>query len=196
MNAPDRLVLATLPESVLQTLEHFENAFGAVLRLVVGAGEPGAADETQLDAAGLRAGFRAYRLRLASTDLPDILGRGAEAGPIRDVLETYNEAAGLLSYFDTGAAGDGRALLIALHLNRLARAAQAGETGEFHKRVARRTGLTQEAAERVSSRLIHAAPELFGYFLALEASAAHHPDAGPTHAASGTTENITGGMTR
>ena len=45
MNAPDRLVLATLPEPVLQTLEQFEKAFGAVLRLIVRAGEPGAADE-------------------------------------------------------------------------------------------------------------------------------------------------------
>lgn len=45
MNSPDRLVLGALPESVLETLEHFEKAFGAVLRLIVPASDPGAADE-------------------------------------------------------------------------------------------------------------------------------------------------------
>ena len=42
---PDRLVLATLPESVAQTLADFEKAFDASLRLIVAPAEPGAASE-------------------------------------------------------------------------------------------------------------------------------------------------------
>jgi sigma-B regulation protein RsbU (phosphoserine phosphatase) len=57
LNNPDRLVLGALPEPVLQTLKHFETAFGAVLRLLVPAGESGAADEvlyqSQADTAAL-----------------------------------------------------------------------------------------------------------------------------------------------
>ena len=45
MTVPDRLVLATLPEPVLQTLTEFEQAFDASLRLVVPPVEPGAASE-------------------------------------------------------------------------------------------------------------------------------------------------------
>lgn len=45
MNNPDRLVLGALPEPVLQALDHFERAFGAVLRIIVPAHEPGTADE-------------------------------------------------------------------------------------------------------------------------------------------------------
>jgi len=45
LNSPDRLVLETLPEPVLETLQHFERAFGAVLRIIVPAHEPGTADE-------------------------------------------------------------------------------------------------------------------------------------------------------
>ena len=45
MSSVDRLVLGALPETVLDTLEHFEEAFGASLRLIVTADEPGAADE-------------------------------------------------------------------------------------------------------------------------------------------------------
>ena len=44
MSSPDRLVLGALPEPVLQTLEHFEDAFGAVLRIIVPP-EPGGAAE-------------------------------------------------------------------------------------------------------------------------------------------------------
>lgn len=51
MSDSGRLVLGALPESVLQTLEHFEDAFGAVLRLIVPA-EPGAADEVLYQSAG------------------------------------------------------------------------------------------------------------------------------------------------
>jgi sigma-B regulation protein RsbU (phosphoserine phosphatase) len=42
---PGRLVLGALPDSVLRTLAHFEQAFGAVVRLKLVATEPGAADE-------------------------------------------------------------------------------------------------------------------------------------------------------
>jgi sigma-B regulation protein RsbU (phosphoserine phosphatase) len=42
---PGRLVLGALPDPVLRTLAHFEEAFGAVVRLKLGADEPGAADE-------------------------------------------------------------------------------------------------------------------------------------------------------
>ncbi|TCM75229.1 hypothetical protein [Rhodovulum steppense] len=133
------------------------------------AGAPG------LDAPGLRDAFNAYRLRLDSTDLPELLGRGATARAIGDVLDTYNEEAGLLSHFDNGARGDGRGLLVALHLHRLARAARRAATRAFHARIARRTGLDRETAERVSSHLVHAAPELCGYFIALEASIAQPP---------------------
>ena len=45
MTVPDRLVLATLPEPVLQTLADFERAFDACLRLIVPPTEPGAASE-------------------------------------------------------------------------------------------------------------------------------------------------------
>jgi sigma-B regulation protein RsbU (phosphoserine phosphatase) len=45
LNTPGRLVLGALPEPVLETLEHFEDAFGACLRIIVPAGETGAADE-------------------------------------------------------------------------------------------------------------------------------------------------------
>ncbi|MDX1493181.1 MAG: GAF domain-containing SpoIIE family protein phosphatase [Longimicrobiales bacterium] len=45
MNAPDRLALGALPEPVVETLEDFERAFGAVIRIIVPATEPGAADE-------------------------------------------------------------------------------------------------------------------------------------------------------
>ena len=45
MTAPDRLVLATLPEPVLLTLSEFENAFDAALRVIVPPVEPGAASE-------------------------------------------------------------------------------------------------------------------------------------------------------
>jgi hypothetical protein len=42
---PGRLVLGALPDPVLRTVAHFEQAFGAVVRLKLIAGEPGAADE-------------------------------------------------------------------------------------------------------------------------------------------------------
>ena len=45
MTLPDRLVLATLPEPVLQTIAEFETAFGASVRLLVSPAEPGAASE-------------------------------------------------------------------------------------------------------------------------------------------------------
>ncbi len=45
MSGADRLVLGALPEPVLLTLDHFERAFGASIRIIVPAGEPGAADE-------------------------------------------------------------------------------------------------------------------------------------------------------
>ena len=45
MSAPGRLVLGALPDPVLKTLAHFEEAFGAVLRVIGPATEPGAADE-------------------------------------------------------------------------------------------------------------------------------------------------------
>ncbi len=45
MNASERLVLGALPEPVLETLAHFEEAFGAVLRIVIPAADTGAADE-------------------------------------------------------------------------------------------------------------------------------------------------------
>ena len=45
MTVPDRLVLATLPEPVLQTLADFERVFDASLRLIVAPTEPGAASE-------------------------------------------------------------------------------------------------------------------------------------------------------
>ena len=45
MSVPGRLVLGALPDPILRTLTQFERAFGAVLRLTVAAGEPGAADE-------------------------------------------------------------------------------------------------------------------------------------------------------
>ncbi len=45
MTVPDRLVLVTLPEPVLQTLSEFEQAFGASLRLIVPPLEPGTASE-------------------------------------------------------------------------------------------------------------------------------------------------------
>ncbi len=40
-----RLVLGALPEPVLRTLAHFEDAFGACVRLIIPSSEPGAADE-------------------------------------------------------------------------------------------------------------------------------------------------------
>lgn len=55
MSDSGRLVLGALPEPVLQTLEQFEDAFGAVLRLIVPA-EPGAADEVIYQSAGDPAG--------------------------------------------------------------------------------------------------------------------------------------------
>lgn len=45
MNSPDRLALGALPEPVIDTLHEFEEAFGAVVRITLPAGEPGAADE-------------------------------------------------------------------------------------------------------------------------------------------------------
>jgi phosphoserine phosphatase RsbU/P len=52
LNVPDRLVLGALPEPVLETLAHFEEAFGAVLRIIVPAKESGAADEVLYQSAG------------------------------------------------------------------------------------------------------------------------------------------------
>ena len=52
MSDSGRLVLGALPEPVLQTLEQFEKAFGAVLRLIVPPAEPGAADEVLYQSAG------------------------------------------------------------------------------------------------------------------------------------------------
>ena len=52
MNSPDRLVLGALPEPVLETLEHFEKAFGAVLRIIAPASDPGAADEVVYQSEG------------------------------------------------------------------------------------------------------------------------------------------------
>ncbi len=52
MTTPGRLVLGALPEPVLETLEHFEEAFGAVLRIIVPAGETGAADEVLYQTGG------------------------------------------------------------------------------------------------------------------------------------------------
>jgi len=45
VSVPGRLVLGALPDPILRTLAQFEGAFGAVLRLTLAAGEPGAADE-------------------------------------------------------------------------------------------------------------------------------------------------------
>jgi len=45
LSSPDRLASAALPEPVVQTIHDFEGAFGAVLRIIVPATEPGAADE-------------------------------------------------------------------------------------------------------------------------------------------------------
>ncbi|HSH74765.1 MAG TPA: GAF domain-containing protein, partial [Longimicrobiales bacterium] len=45
MSGAGRLVLGALPDPVLGTLGQFEEAFGAVVRLIVPACEPGAADE-------------------------------------------------------------------------------------------------------------------------------------------------------
>ncbi|MDE3002761.1 MAG: SpoIIE family protein phosphatase [Gemmatimonadota bacterium] len=56
MSESGRLVLGALPEPVLQTLEHFENAFGAVLRLIVPPTEPGAANEVLYQSSGDQAG--------------------------------------------------------------------------------------------------------------------------------------------
>jgi len=42
---PGRLVLGALPDPVLRTLAHFEQAFGAVIRLKLVATDPGGADE-------------------------------------------------------------------------------------------------------------------------------------------------------
>lgn len=52
MNAPDRLALGALPDPVVETLEEFEDAFGAVLRIIVPATEPGAADEVLYQSRG------------------------------------------------------------------------------------------------------------------------------------------------
>ncbi len=53
MSSSDRLVLGALPEPVLLTLEHFEEAFGAKLRLIVPADEPGTADEVLYQSDGI-----------------------------------------------------------------------------------------------------------------------------------------------
>jgi len=45
LSGPYRLVHRTLPDSVLRTLTTFEEAFGAVVRLIIPATEPGGADE-------------------------------------------------------------------------------------------------------------------------------------------------------
>lgn len=45
MSTSGRLVLGALPDPVLKTLTHFEEAFGAALRVIVPPSEPGAADE-------------------------------------------------------------------------------------------------------------------------------------------------------
>jgi sigma-B regulation protein RsbU (phosphoserine phosphatase) len=47
-----RLAPEVLPEPVLKTLAHFERAFGATLRLIVPASEPGAADEVRYTSPG------------------------------------------------------------------------------------------------------------------------------------------------
>jgi sigma-B regulation protein RsbU (phosphoserine phosphatase) len=49
---PGRLVLGALPDPVLRTLAHFEQAFGAVVRLKLKASEPGAAEEVLYATAG------------------------------------------------------------------------------------------------------------------------------------------------
>jgi sigma-B regulation protein RsbU (phosphoserine phosphatase) len=49
---PGRLVLEALPDPVVRTLAHFEQAFGAVVRLKLVAPEPGAADEVLYATAG------------------------------------------------------------------------------------------------------------------------------------------------
>jgi len=52
LSAPDRLVLGALPEPVLATLADFETAFGAVVRIMLPAHEPGAADEVVYQSPG------------------------------------------------------------------------------------------------------------------------------------------------
>jgi sigma-B regulation protein RsbU (phosphoserine phosphatase) len=56
LTTPGRLVLGALPEPVLETLEHFEEAFGAVLRIIVPAAERGAADEVLYQTGGYGGG--------------------------------------------------------------------------------------------------------------------------------------------
>lgn len=56
MSTPDRLVLGALPEPVLSTLQHFEEAFGATLRIIVLAGEMGAADQVLYQSVGAEHG--------------------------------------------------------------------------------------------------------------------------------------------
>lgn len=52
MNGPDRRVLGTLPDPVVRTLTTFEEAFGAVVRLIIPATEPGVADEVLYQSEG------------------------------------------------------------------------------------------------------------------------------------------------
>ena len=52
MSDSGRLVLGALPEPVLQTLEQFEAAFGAVIRLVVAADDAGGAEEVLYQSVG------------------------------------------------------------------------------------------------------------------------------------------------
>jgi len=53
LSSSGRLVLGALPEPVVRTLTHFEEAFGAQLRVIVPAPEPGAADEVLYASPGL-----------------------------------------------------------------------------------------------------------------------------------------------
>jgi sigma-B regulation protein RsbU (phosphoserine phosphatase) len=52
LSASGRLVLGALPEPVLETLDHFERAFGAAVRMIVPAGASGMADEVLYQTAG------------------------------------------------------------------------------------------------------------------------------------------------
>jgi sigma-B regulation protein RsbU (phosphoserine phosphatase) len=70
LTTPGRLVLGALPERVLKTLEDFEEAFGAVVRIMAPAVEIGAADEVLYQTGGYGGGDDVPPV--VSTIVPDV----------------------------------------------------------------------------------------------------------------------------
>lgn len=94
MSTPDRVVLAALPEPILQTLRDFERAFGACVRIIVPAEPGGAEEELYHTASGRWGDAEPHRTSLVPHIGPELelQVHGAERAPLESVAAALTPA--------------------------------------------------------------------------------------------------------